>query len=415
MQIETRAFSEIREIDEADHSAHIRLVTYGRADSYGSNWQRGVFDESLTNGHIPAVWGHDKTAVYGSVREYDLQPTHADVLVGFADLDAVPVARMAYSLMKDRHVRDSSFGFSRVPGGTVSKRSDPSYHPSQPGERERVVKANLVEISTVLKGSVPDNGVLGVRDDPALLSDEQTDIAALILQRAPHSYRTTNGEGSVCAVCGQQPDAKVHDMTRQTILDLAASPVLYDDANLLIRAADAALDAALGLLTREVASDPANAALGLLMAADAMLDRSQDLLALDDADGDDGPVGALVRAFAEPSTAAISVTHTTPAGEVQDDVDRELERILRGQTSYGMRAEKPYGNVSYADPGYQDDKQKRYPLDTERHVRSAWTYIHQEDNRKPYNAEQLKAIEGRIKAAGKKYGISYAEDDSGKG
>lgn len=421
MQMETRAFSEIREVDDAEHAAHIRLVTYNRADSYGSNWSPGVFDESLASRHIPAVWGHDRTQIYGSVREYDLQPTHADVNVVFADLDAVPLARMAYSLMKDRHVRESSFGFSRLPGGTVSKRSDPNYQPSQPGERERIVKASLVEVSTVLKGSVPDNGVLGVREEA--LTPADGDIARLILARAPHSYVATNGEGSVCAHCGGLPEDRQHTMTRQVILDLAAAPVRGDDPHLLIRAADAAVDAALGLLTPEALSGPATAALGLLMAADAVLDRSQDLLTLEDVDGDDGPVGALSRAFAEPQPAEPEPAAPAPEPEPAppeppaDEVTRELDRLLDRQSVYGIRADakKPHGDVAYADPGYQKDGKSRYPIDTEAHVRAAWTYIHQPDNRGVYTADQLSTIEGRIKAAGKRFGISYSEDDSGKG
>ena len=62
---------------------------------------------------------------------------------------------------------------------------------------------------------------------------------------------------------------------------------------------------------------------------------------------------------------------------------------------------KPYGDVEYADPGYQDDKKKRYPLDTEKHIRAGWSYINKPDNRKPYSAEQLSHIEGKIKAAWK--------------
>lgn len=71
---------------------------------------------------------------------------------------------------------------------------------------------------------------------------------------------------------------------------------------------------------------------------------------------------------------------------------------------------KPYGDVTYADPGYQKDGKKRYPLSDEKTCRAAWSYIHQEQNRKFYTAEQLKAIEGRIKAAGKKYGITFADE-----
>lgn len=65
---------------------------------------------------------------------------------------------------------------------------------------------------------------------------------------------------------------------------------------------------------------------------------------------------------------------------------------------------------NYADPGYQADGKKRYALDSEAECRAAWSYIHQADNRKFYTAEQLKAIEGRIKAAGKRYGITFSED-----
>jgi hypothetical protein len=63
---------------------------------------------------------------------------------------------------------------------------------------------------------------------------------------------------------------------------------------------------------------------------------------------------------------------------------------------------KPYGEVDYADPGYQKDKKKRYPLDTEKHIRAAWSYIHQADNRTPYTGPQLKRIESRISKAWRK-------------
>lgn len=71
---------------------------------------------------------------------------------------------------------------------------------------------------------------------------------------------------------------------------------------------------------------------------------------------------------------------------------------------------KPYGDVAYADPGYQDDNKPRYPIDTEDHVRAAWTYIAQESNQTPYTAGQVDTIKSRIKSAGRKFGITFAED-----
>ncbi len=53
----------------------------------------------------------------------------------------------------------------------------------------------------------------------------------------------------------------------------------------------------------------------------------------------------------------------------------------------------------YADPGYQPDGIKRYPLDSERHIRAAWSYIHQARNAGHYTAEQLTRIRERIAAA----------------
>ncbi|MES2211446.1 MAG: DUF6582 domain-containing protein [Chloroflexota bacterium] len=74
------------------------------------------------------------------------------------------------------------------------------------------------------------------------------------------------------------------------------------------------------------------------------------------------------------------------------------------------RADKPYGDVAYADPGYQDDGKARYPLDSEEHCRSAWSYINQADNADQYTPQQRERIKARILAAGKKYGIEFNSD-----
>jgi len=73
-------------------------------------------------------------------------------------------------------------------------------------------------------------------------------------------------------------------------------------------------------------------------------------------------------------------------------------------------ASKPYGPVAqahYADPGYQKDGKARYPLDSERHCRAAWSYINKAENAAPYTPDQLKKIKARIMAAGKRYGIDF--------
>jgi len=74
-------------------------------------------------------------------------------------------------------------------------------------------------------------------------------------------------------------------------------------------------------------------------------------------------------------------------------------------------SKKPYGDVEYADPGYQSDKKKRYPVDTEAHARAAWSYINQADNASAYSSDDLAKVKAKIKAACKKFGIEISSAD----
>ena len=67
----------------------------------------------------------------------------------------------------------------------------------------------------------------------------------------------------------------------------------------------------------------------------------------------------------------------------------------------GKAAEQPYGDVEYADPGYQADRKKRYPIDTEGHIRAAWNFINRPSNAQRYRPAELTQIKARIVAAWK--------------
>ena len=73
-------------------------------------------------------------------------------------------------------------------------------------------------------------------------------------------------------------------------------------------------------------------------------------------------------------------------------------------------SKKPYGDVEYADPGYQSDKKKRYPIDTEAHARAAWSYINQSDNAGKYSSEDLAKVKAKIRSACKKFGIEISDE-----
>lgn len=66
---------------------------------------------------------------------------------------------------------------------------------------------------------------------------------------------------------------------------------------------------------------------------------------------------------------------------------------------------KKYGNVTFADT-----KNKKYPLDTPKHVRSAASYFGMPKNRSEYSQEEQATIDRRIRAAKKKFKIGTFTD-----
>ncbi len=82
-----------------------------------------------------------------------------------------------------------------------------------------------------------------------------------------------------------------------------------------------------------------------------------------------------------------------------------LESDLESWDEIEAKKKEPYGNVDYADPGYQKDKKKRYPIDTKEHVLSAISYINHPHNAAKYSPEHLAKIKSKIKSQFKKYGI----------
>jgi HK97 family phage prohead protease len=72
---------------------------------------------------------------------------------------------------------------------------------------------------------------------------------------------------------------------------------------------------------------------------------------------------------------------------------------------------KPYGDVKYADP-----KNGKYPIDTEAHIRAAWSYINMPKNaaQYPLNGVTLSEVKGRIKAAMDKLGATVSADSGSR-
>jgi hypothetical protein len=78
-----------------------------------------------------------------------------------------------------------------------------------------------------------------------------------------------------------------------------------------------------------------------------------------------------------------------PMAQVHERTDTKQER-----------GEHEYGDVQYAD-----ETNKKYPIDTEKHIRAAHSYINHADNAAKYSDADVKKIKRRIDDAAKKRGI----------
>lgn len=87
-----------------------------------------------------------------------------------------------------------------------------------------------------------------------------------------------------------------------------------------------------------------------------------------------------------------------------DDIEKEcedntekVEKIAERKDVNPKEGTKKYGKVKFGDP-----KNKKYPIDTEEHIRAAWNYINKEKNSAKYDSSDLSAIKRRIVAAWKR-------------
>lgn len=69
------------------------------------------------------------------------------------------------------------------------------------------------------------------------------------------------------------------------------------------------------------------------------------------------------------------------------------------------------GAGPFADPGYQADKEKRYPLDTKARAKTAWARVHESEVARGYTAAQLKRIRQRVAKALRGHGVEVATQE----
>ena len=85
-----------------------------------------------------------------------------------------------------------------------------------------------------------------------------------------------------------------------------------------------------------------------------------------------------------------------------------LVKVAERDDTTPKEGESKYGAVKFAD-----EKNKKYPLDTEKHVKSALSYWGMTKNKAKYSAEDQATIGGKIQAAAKELGIGTEKMEKG--
>ena len=76
------------------------------------------------------------------------------------------------------------------------------------------------------------------------------------------------------------------------------------------------------------------------------------------------------------------------------------DKIDRREDVNPKEGERKYGDVKFADP-----VNNKYPIDTPKHIRAAWSYIHHQDNAAKYDVDEVEKIKIRIRRAAKEHDI----------
>jgi HK97 family phage prohead protease len=156
-----RRMGEVRAVTEDDDTRSVTLqcIRPNVVDDYGSLWNPHAFDASLKERLPTLAWSHDWSDPLGRGVDYKTGNDGPSVIFEFDDFDDVPTARRAFSQVRSGTITDCSVGFSNVHTREPTEDELKRF----PGAVEYIERADLDEVSLVLRGAVPGAKVLAVR------------------------------------------------------------------------------------------------------------------------------------------------------------------------------------------------------------------------------------------------------------
>jgi HK97 family phage prohead protease len=152
----------------------LKVITPYVVDDYGSVFMPGTFDESLGRRAPVLCWAHEWEDPLGPYLAHRADTDGAPIVdFAFSDFEAVPQSRRAHAQVGDGTIVDCSVGFSNT------ERRSPTEDEVKlwPGVREVITRADLDEVSLVLRGAVPGAKVLSMRSGGQVNIDAVVEIA----------------------------------------------------------------------------------------------------------------------------------------------------------------------------------------------------------------------------------------------
>lgn len=106
--------------------------------------------------------------------------------------------------------------------------------------------------------------------------------------------------------------------------------------------------------------------------------------------------------FVEDKAEALQGLGTELADRVRKISSEDMESKAISKREDVSEADKKRAVGEYGSVTYADERNKKYPVDSEAHIRAAWSYINMPKNQKKYSSGEVSAIKRKVVAAWKR-------------
>lgn len=231
-QRRARGAVEVRAAENGAKTIRLRPITPNVVDDYGSVFMPDTFDASLGERMPTLAWGHNWTDPIGRGADWGEDGEHRWIDFRVDDPNVVPSAARALAQVASGTIDDCSVGFSNT------KRREPTDEELErwPGAREIIERADLDEVSLVLRGAVPGAKVLSLRSaDGAVASvpeellldlAEKVSAGELTEAAAKAALRLASDEAPAAPPAATDPPVDTVDDTADVDIDDALATYL---------------------------------------------------------------------------------------------------------------------------------------------------------------------------------------------